>query len=250
MSIFSGSQTRSQVARDHAVFAPDSHVPAAIAGWNNAQAVILIAPRLGAKFAEYFVTLSAGASSAAPPAGVQRFVYVLEGELSCTVGITAHELPVGGYIYLPPDTPHLLTTTTPSPTRIAIVEKPYVPVSDARPHVVIGREQDVPTKLVAGDPDVQVKQLLPDLPVFDMAMNIMAFQPGAALSLVEVHIMEHGLLMINGQLLYRLNDQYYPVRTGDAIYMAPTCPQWCTAFGREQARYLLYKDWNRDPFGY
>lgn len=47
MTIFSGSQTRSHVARDHAVFAPESYVPADIAGWANTQAVILIGPRIG-----------------------------------------------------------------------------------------------------------------------------------------------------------------------------------------------------------
>ncbi len=250
MTIFSGSQTRSHVARDHAVFAPESHVPAAIAGWAHAQIVILIGPRIGAKFAEYFVTMSTGAISAAPPSGTSRFVYVLDGTMALSVAGATHSLEPGGYAYLPPHIPHQCGTTTQA--RVVIVEKPYIPTphGDKPSAVIVGREQDILTKPVAGDPDVQVKNLLPNLPGFDMAMNIMAFQPGAALSLIEVHVMEHGLLMIDGTLLYRLNERYYPVQTGDAIYMAPFCPQWCTAFGRQTARYLLYKDWNRDPFGY
>ena len=231
MSIFSASQTRSHVARDYAVFAPESHVPANIAGWSNTQTVILIGPRIGAKFAEYFVAMSAGATSAAPPSGTQRFVYVLEGSLTCMTDSGTYTLQPGGYIYLPPDLAHQLTTQTQA--RAVVVEKPYVP-----------------TKMVAGDPDVRVKTLLPDDLGFDMAMNIMAFQAGAALSLVEVHVMEHGLLMLDGALLYRLGESYYPVQAGDAMYLAPYCPQWCAAFGKQQARYLLYKDWNRAPFGY
>ncbi len=250
MSHFPASQTRSHVAPNFAVLAPESHVPAAIAGWVNAQAVILIAPRSGAKFAEYFVTLTTGAASAAPPKGASRFVYVLEGVLTLATESATHALLPGGYAYLPPDMPHMLGTET--QVRIAVVEKPYVGTPHAnRPDaVIIGREQDVATKPVGGDADVFVKNLLPDLPGFDMAMNIMAFKPGAALSLVEVHVMEHGLLMLDGTLLYRLDDAYFPVQTGDVIYMAPFCPQWCAAFGKQTARYLLYKDWNRAAFEY
>jgi (S)-ureidoglycine aminohydrolase len=121
--------------------------------------------------------------------------------------------------------------------RIAVVEKPYVGTPHAnRPDaVIIGREQDQASKPVGGDADVFVKNLLPDLPGFDMAMNIMTFRPGAALSLVEVHLMEHGLLMLDGSLLYRLGDAYFPVQTGDVTYMAPFCPQWCAAFGKQTA---------------
>jgi (S)-ureidoglycine aminohydrolase len=38
------------------------------------------------------------------------------------------------------------------------------------------------------------------------------------------------------------------VTQGDAIWMGPYCPQWFAALGKEPAKYLLYKDVNRDPF--
>jgi hypothetical protein len=44
------------------------------------------------------------------------------------------------------------------------------------------------------------------IPAFDFAVNTMTYQPGAALSMVEVHIMEHGLLMLEGGGIYRLGD--------------------------------------------
>ena len=49
------------------------------------------------------------------------------------------------------------------------------------------------------DPDLQVKCLLPDTMSFDFAVNTMTYQPGAALSMVEMHVMEHGLLMLEGR---------------------------------------------------
>ena len=98
-----------------------------------------------------------------------------------------------------------------------------------------------------GDPDLQVQALLPDQPAFDFAVNTMTYQPGAALSMVEIHVMEHGLLMLEGGGIYRLGDAWYQVSAGDFIWMAPYCPQWFGALGKQPAKYLIYKDWNRHP---
>ena len=60
----------------------------------------------------------------------------------------------------------------------------------------------------------------------------MTYDPGAALSMVEIHVMEHGLLMLEGGGIYRLGDSWYPVEAGDFIWMAPYCPQWFGALGK------------------
>jgi (S)-ureidoglycine aminohydrolase len=73
----------------------------------------------------------------------------------------------------------------------------------------------------------------------------MTYEPGASLPMVEIHVMEHGLLMLDGGGIYRLGDSWYPVTRGDFIWMAPYCPQWFGALGKKPARYLIYKDWNR-----
>lgn len=237
------------MGRHYAVFAPESHVPSPVPGWTHTQAVILIGPRIGAKFSQTLVTLSPGATSALPPAGVQRFIYALDGTIDLKLDQQSHSLESGGFAYVPADTPHELACSTQA--RLLVFEKPYVPTANAdRPHLVIGREQDVPTVPIPDNPDLLMKKLLPDVPAFDMAMNIMAYSPGTALDLVEVHIMEHGLYVLEGQFIYRLDEAYHPVQAGDTIYMGPFCPQWCAAFGRVPARYLLYKDWHRDAFGY
>ena len=76
-------------------------------------------------------------------------------------------------------------------------------------------------------------------------VNTMTFQPGASLHMVEMHVMEHGLLILEGGGIYRLGDKWYPVTAGDFIWMAPYCPQWFGALGEKPAKYLIYKDWNR-----
>ncbi|PIA40953.1 hypothetical protein AQUCO_02300018v1 [Aquilegia coerulea] len=63
----------------------------------------------------------------------------------------------------------------------------------------------------------------------------------------EVHYNQHGLLLLEGQGIYRLGDNWYPVQAGDAIWMAPFVPQWYAALGKNRSRYLLYKDVNRNP---
>ena len=64
----------------------------------------------------------------------------------------------------------------------------------------------------------EVRALLPDDPAFDFAVNTMTFQPGAALPMVEIHVMEHGLLMLEGGGIYRLGDHWYPV-TGRRLHL-------------------------------
>ena len=111
--------------------------------------------------------------------------------------------------------------------------------------MLVGKEIAVQARPLADDTDLEVLVLLPEQPAFDFAVNIMTFQPGAALPMVESHMMEHGLVMLAGGGIYRLGDQWYPVTAGDFIWMAPWCPQWFGALGKTPAKYLIYKDWNR-----
>jgi (S)-ureidoglycine aminohydrolase len=78
-------------------------------------------------------------------------------------------------------------------------------------------------------------------------VNIFTYDPGGHLPFVETHIMEHGLLYLQGQGIYMLDHEWYPVKKGDAIWMAPYCQQWFTAMGKEPAVYIYYKNVNRFP---
>src|SRR5207302_8189317 len=106
---------------------------------------------------------------------------------------------------------------------------------------LMGHESDVPSSPFMDDPDAQLKVLLPDTPAYDMAVNIFTYRPGAMLPQVECHVMEHGLVMLQGMGVYRLDDQWYPVQAGDVIWMAAYCPQWFMAGGKQASRYIYYK---------
>lgn len=244
--------TRSTVQRDHALIAPDSHIISKLPSWSQTEGIILISPQMGsmtrARFAQYFAIMQVGAQAGPPLAGVERFVFVVDGSVKVEADSAGEELTAGGYAFLPADVPHTVTAT--SDARINVFEKPYAALLDVPPpQVVMGQEQDVETVEFLGDPDLLLRTLLPDTPSFDMAVNIMHYNPGATLPMVEVHVMEHGLLMLQGQGVQRLADSWYPVQTGDVVWMAPYCPQWFVGMGKEPARYLLYKDMNRDPLG-
>jgi (S)-ureidoglycine aminohydrolase len=183
---------------------------------------------------------------------------VLEGELTLEEPgkPDPHELARGSYAYFPTDYPHTLTARTQS--RVAVIDKPFLPLdpihsfefrertgAEPYPWFLIGREHEVAPVALNGDEDLQVRSLLPDSLAFDFACNTMTYTPGAALSQVEIHYMEHGLLMLEGGGIYRLGDSWYPTTAGDFIWMAPYCPQWFGAIGKQPAKYLIYKDFNR-----
>ena len=131
-------------------------------------------------------------------------------------------------------------------SRAVVIEKPYRPLGALKPPgKFLGSERTAPSRPLMDDPDLQVRVLLPEDPSFDFAVNTMTFQPGAALPMVEMHVMEHGLTMLAGGGIYRLGENWYPVAVGDFIWMAPYCPQWFGAIGKTPAKYLIYKDWNR-----
>lgn len=247
MNVF--GTTRSSVHKDHALITPESFVRSPLAGWQKSEGIILIAPALGARFTQYLAIMEAGGAAGPALPGVERVVYVLEGQV---VFQDEHGrdriLTEGGFAYIPPNAAERLRATAAS--RLNVFEKPYVPIAGrTAPRLITGQEQDVEGVPFLGDADALLKTLLPLDVGFDLAVNVFTFRPGAALPLVEVHVMEHGLLMLAGQGVYRLADAWYPVRAGDVIWMGPFCPQWFVAMGKEPARYLYYKDVNRDPLG-
>jgi (S)-ureidoglycine aminohydrolase len=238
--------TRSAVRPNHALISPDAHVRAPLPRWEGAQAITLISPQMGARFSQTLAELEAGGSIGEPEAGLERFLFVMEGEVLLRYGERSALLGPGGYGYLPPETPQAIEAERPS--RLLLFEKRYEPQPGAPvPEPLVGREADVAGEPYLGDEAARLQVLLPNHPAFDVAVNLFTFDPGAAHPFVEVHVMEHGLQMLQGGGIYRLDASWYPVQAGDTIWMGPYCAQWFCAVGKEPARYLYYKDVNRNP---
>lgn len=237
-------ETRSSHQRNHLLLTPDTFVRTTLPGMKNAAAIVHVGPAMGAAFTEYTVEFEPQGELG--PTFAQRFLYVLEGTLVLETDGKPQELSPRGYAYLGEGLPHRAIAKQKS--CVAVIEKPYLPVAGlAAPRLLISNEDAIASHALDGDEDLQVKCFLPNEPQFDFAVNTMVYQPGAALRMVEMHVMEHGLLMLEGGGIYRLGDSWYPVTAGDFIWMGPWCPQWFGAIGKKPAKYLIYKDWNRHP---
>jgi (S)-ureidoglycine aminohydrolase len=237
-------ETRSAQKQNHMLLTPDTFVRTTLPGMKACVAIVHAGPAIGARFAQYTAEFEPGGELGRTRA--QRFLYVLAGELKLEVAGGSNHLGMCGYAYLPAGLAHRVIAAKES--RVAVIEKSYQPILDSQsPGVIISNEDTVSSEALDGDVGLQVKHLLPDSMSFDFAVNTMVYQPGAALSMVEMHVMEHGLLMLEGGGIYRLGDCWYPVSAGDFIWMGPWCPQWFAAIGKVPAKYLIYKDWNRHP---
>ncbi len=245
MSMHRLGETRSHHAHDHLLQTPDTFVWAPLPGMQRATACVHAAPALGAGFTQYTAQFEEGGTLA--PSALERFVYVLEGTLRLSSGTQHATLGVSGYAYLPANSPSVLTADVAA--HVVVIEKPYLPLDNvSAPGLLIGSEGSIQGLPLNDDEMLRVRALLPpDDPAFDFAVNTMEYQPGASLSMVEVHVMEHGLLMLEGGGIYRLGDAWYPVQAGDFIWMGPYCPQWFGALGKAPSKYLIYKNWNRHP---
>ncbi len=238
--------TRSSLKSDHLLQTPNTFIRSPLPGAEGVEFVIHAAPQLGARFTQMTAEFAAG--GVLGPAPAQRFLYVLAGRLELEAGGKTRVLAPGGFAFLPKGTPH--TVRAKSIARAAVIEKPYEPQPDAAaPKIVVGKESSIAPVALMGDESLRVRSLMPDGDPYDFAVNTMTYDPGAALNMVEIHVMEHGLLMLEGGGIYRLGDSWYPVEAGDFIWMAPYCPQWFGALGKRPAKYLLYKDWRRHPLG-
>ena len=236
--------TRSVSTSTHLLQTPDTFVRIRLPGMERAMAIVHTSPAIGARFTQYTAEMESGGKLGGTEA--QRFIYVLNGTATVTISGSEQTLGAGGFAYLPQGSDHSVQAA--SESRIEVFEKRLIVLENQPPPTaVLGNEKDVPSQPLMGDPDLQVRSLLPDSMSYDFAVNTMEYQPGAALAMVEMHVMEHGLLMLQGGGIYRLADSWYPVAAGDFIWMAPYCPQWFGALGKQPAKYLIYKDWNRNP---
>jgi (S)-ureidoglycine aminohydrolase len=223
---------------------PDTFVRTVLPGMSRATAIVHAGLAIGARFSAYTAELQPDGNLG--PTNGERFVYVLEGTAKFRGHEGRSELSPGGYVFVPQGLVHVISAE--EPARLFVIEKTYIPCEGiAMPGAFVDNEESIESQALAGDPDLQVRLLLPDHPEFDFAVNTMTFCPGASLSMVEIHVMEHGLLMLEGGGIYRLGDRWYPVQAGDFIWMRAFCPQWFGAIGKTPARYIIYKDWNRHP---
>ena len=211
-------------------------------------AIVHASPALGAGFLMYTAELDPGATL--PPTNHQRFIYLLTGIATIDFNATTHSLTPDTCAYTPAGTPSTFSATT--AVSALVIEKSYEPLPRLFAIPFVLAEAAAPATPLnrpdgSQDPNLIVRTLFPPGLAWDFAVNTMTYAPGAALSQVEIHYMEHGLLMLAGSGPYLLGEKTYQAQTGDVIWMAPYCPQWFQASPDAPAKYLIYKNFNRMP---
>ena len=237
--------SRVVVERNYAILPPEGIPESVLPEWSGAAARIHAAPALGAAFAQYLLELQPnGGSDQTLAKHLEAFFFVLEGSVDLTANGIGHPLAAGGFAYLKPGSAFQLTARVAS--RVLWLKKAYEPWGKSAPFDVIGSEAGVKGEPFMDVKELLLKTLLPVDPAFDLAMNIFTFPPGYSLPITETHVMEHGLYMLEGQGVYYLGDRWREVRAGDFIWMGPYCPQSFYATSSGPARYIYYKNVNRD----
>ncbi|HUF86896.1 MAG TPA: bifunctional allantoicase/(S)-ureidoglycine aminohydrolase [Thermohalobaculum sp.] len=222
--------------------------------WEGTRAWILARPLSGfaESFAQYIVELApgGGSDSPEPDAGAEAALFVTQGELALTLAGTAHRLTPGFYAYIPPGAGWRVRNEADAPARFHWIRKAYAPVPglDA-PDPVIADERDIAPDPMAhtGGAWATTRFVDPGDMRHDMHVTIVSLAPGAVIPFAETHVMEHGLYVLEGKAVYRLNRDWVEVEAGDFMWLRAFCPQACYAGGPGPFRYLLYKDVNRHP---
>ncbi len=227
-------------------------VTSTLPGWRKTRCWIIARPMSGfaETFSQYIMEVAPGGGSDTPEpdGGAEGVLFVVEGSLELTLGKVRHVLVPGSYAFIPPGTDWSLRNEGKEAARFHWIRKRYESTPGIAP----------PKAFVTGDQDGTVVTM-PDTNgtwsttrfvdpadlAHDMHVTIVNFEPGGIIPFAETHVMEHGLYVLEGKAVYRLNGDWVEVEAGDFMWLRAFCPQACYAGGPGRFRYLLYKDVNR-----
>lgn len=220
--------------------------------WDKTRLWVIARPLSGfaETFSQYIMEVQPGGGSERPEpdAGAEGVFFVVEGEVTVTISGKSHVLTPGGYAYLPPASGWTMRNAGTETARFHWIRKAYEYVDGL----------DAPDPLFLNDNDIE-PNAMPDTDGrwattrfvdpndlrHDMHVTVVTFEPGGIIPFPETHVMEHGLYVLEGKAVYRLNSDWVEVEAGDFMWLRAFCPQACYAGGPGRFRYLLYKDVNR-----
>ncbi|MEM8841996.1 MAG: bifunctional allantoicase/(S)-ureidoglycine aminohydrolase [Pseudomonadota bacterium] len=229
-------------------------VTSALPHWDQTRAWIIARPLSG--FAETFcqyvmeVAPGGGSSRPEPDPHVEGALFVTDGIVDLCFGGRVNRMSPGGYAYLPPGLAWTIHNASEAEARFHWIRKAYEPADgfDAPDPVVLNEREVEPVPMPRTDGVWATTSFVDPADLrHDMHVNIVTFQPGGVIPFEETHVMEHGLYVLQGKAVYKLNRDWVEVEAGDFMWLRAFCPQACYAGGPGPFRYLLYKDVNRHP---
>lgn len=220
--------------------------------WTSTRLWVLARPLSGFSetFSQYVMEVEPGGGSDQPENDpkAEGVLFVVDGEATLGISGKMHPMTAGGYAYLPPSANWTLHNRGTSALRFHWIRKAYVALEGMEPPdlVVLNERDIVPASMPGTDGKWATTRFVdPEDLRHDMHVNIVTFEPGAVIPFTETHVMEHGLYVLEGKAVYRLNNDWVEVEAGDYMWLRAFCPQACYAGGPGKFRYLLYKDVNR-----
>lgn len=220
--------------------------------WEQTRLWVIARPLSGfaETFSQYIMEVQPGGGSdrGETDQTAEGVLFVVEGEITVKVADEEHTLNPGGYAFLPPKTQWSLRNKGKDHARFHWIRKAYEPVEGlAAPDPIFLNEKDVPPTPMpeTNGAWATTRFVDPSDLRHDMHVTIVTFQPGGVIPFAETHVMEHGLYVLEGKAVYRLNQDWVEVEAGDFMWLRAFCPQACYAGGPGKFRYLLYKDVNR-----
>jgi len=227
-------------------------VTSSLPHWEGTRAWVLARPLSGfaETFAHYLMEVGphGGSRRPEPDPAAEGVIFVTEGVVWLGLAAGEEELGPGGYAYLPPDEPWHLRNGGTGTARFHWIRKRYEPVEGIAPPAAFttGEDAVTPVPMPGTEGRWTTTRFVDTADIaHDMHVNIVTFRPGGLIPFEETHVMEHGLYVLEGKAVYRLNRDWVEVEAGDFMWLRAFCPQACYAGGPGRFRYLLYKDVNR-----
>ncbi len=257
-----GHPPQTQVMTDRAVFT-DAYavipkgtmrdiVTSFLPFWDNTRLWVLSRPLSGfaETFSQYIMEVAPGGGSETPETdpAAQGVLFVVSGNGQIVIEGIKHDLEPGSYVYLPPAAKWSMRNWGKDNFVFHWIRKRYDAVLglDAPDAFVVNERDVAPTDMPGTDGKWATTRFVdPSDMRHDMHVTIVTFEPGAVIPFAETHVMEHGLYVLEGKAVYRLNADWVEVEAGDYMWLRAFCPQACYAGGPGKFRYLLYKDVNR-----
>lgn len=198
--------------------------------WDKTRAWVIARPLSGfaETFSQYVMEVQPGGGSdrTEPDADAEGVLFVVEGEITVTVDGAAHRLTPGGYAFLPPASGWTLRNDGAATARFHWIRKAYEYVDGIEvPEPIFANENDIaPTPMPDTDGKWATTRFVDPADLrHDMHVTIVTFKPGGIIPFPETHVMEHGLYVLEGQAVYRLNQDWVEVQAGDYMWLRAFC---------------------------
>lgn len=241
-------RAESEIRQGRYLFLPrKERMESSIAGLAGCQIEILTIPDIGAKMVDYLlhIGLNGDTGKVFCSQGMEYFFYVCKGQCRMAVDGEIKNAVSGDFLHVPPGH-EIRIEGKAGQASVFIHKQRYTSYGDVEPKLLWGNADQKMAKDTNGEHSQTLKKLLGDSLDYDMAANILGFDPGVGFNQVETHAEEHGIYVLSGQACFMLDRKWIMVGEGDFLWLAPYTPHACYGLGETKFNYLLVKNTNRD----